>query len=113
MLVIYLAGGLGSMGAVMGLMESGYVEQGVLIGASGAIFALFGAEVARQLARWRASRDAIDKRQLVNLGLIVLVQTTIDLSVPEISASAHLSGLAFGLVLGLALGARHQDARAE
>jgi rhomboid protease GluP len=104
-LTIYLAGGIGAAGLVLALMVVGGVSEGILIGASGAIFALFGAEVARQLAAWRRSRDALDRRQLVNLGLIMLVQVVIDLSVPEISGAAHLAGAAIGLALGLALGA--------
>ncbi|MGQ0674281.1 MAG: rhomboid family intramembrane serine protease [Hyphomicrobium sp.] len=102
-LIIYLLGGVLSTAAVFALMQWGSVAPAVLIGASGAIFAVFGAEAARQVAVWRRSRDALDRRQLVNLVLIMLVQVVIDFSVPEISATAHLSGFATGFLLGLAL----------
>ncbi len=102
-LIIYMLGGIGSTAFVMGLMLNGWLENGVLIGASGAIFAVFGAEAARQISSWRYSRDALDKGQLVNLALILLVQVVIDFSVPQISAAAHMSGFLIGLVLGLLL----------
>ncbi len=102
-LIIYMLGGVGSTAFVMGLMLNGWLENGVLIGASGAIFAVFGAEAARQISNWRYSRDALDKGQLVNLALILLVQVVIDFSVPQISAAAHTSGFLIGLVLGLLL----------
>ena len=57
-----------------------------------------------------AARDALDKRQLVNLGLILVVQAAIDFSVPQISAAAHISGLLIGLVLGLLLSPQPQTA---
>lgn len=102
-LFIYIVGGLGSMACVMALMLFGTIQNGVLIGASGAIFAVFGAEAARQISCWKHSRDALDKRQLVNLALIILVQAVIDFSVPQISAAAHMSGFVIGLILGLLL----------
>lgn len=100
---IYAIGGIGSSAMVLALMHTGLVQEGVLIGASGAIFAVFGAEAARQLVEWRRSRDSLDRRQLGNLALVLLVQATIDLSVPEISAAAHMSGFIIGLVLGVVL----------
>jgi membrane associated rhomboid family serine protease len=100
---LYAIGGLGSSATVLMLMHVGVVKEGVLIGASGAIFAVFGAEAARQLMEWRRSRDALDRRQLANLALIMLVQVIIDLSVPEISAAAHMSGFLIGFVLGVLL----------
>jgi rhomboid protease GluP len=45
-------------------------------------------------------------RRLKYLCLIVAVQTAFDLSTPQISMSAHLSGLLTGLALGLLVGPR-------
>jgi rhomboid protease GluP len=45
-------------------------------------------------------------RRLKNIVLIVAIQTAFDLSTPQISMAAHLSGLVTGVVLGLFLGVR-------
>jgi rhomboid protease GluP len=43
---------------------------------------------------------------LKNILFIVVVQTAFDLSTPQISMAAHLSGLVTGVVLGLILAPR-------
>lgn len=96
----YVIGGIGSTGAVLGMMAAGMLPFGVLIGASGSIFALFGMIVAQTIREWRLSRDILDRRRLVSLGLVMLVQFAIDVSVPQISMSAHMSGLLIGLAIG-------------
>ena len=105
MLLIYAVGGVASSGFVLWLMANGYSRQAVLVGASGAIFALFGAIVARHVASWARTRDAQDMRAVVQLAVAVAIQTAIDLSVPQISFAAHAGGLVTGLVLGLVLAA--------
>jgi membrane associated rhomboid family serine protease len=45
---------------------------------------------------------------LKNIVLIVAIQTAFDLSTPQISMAAHLSGLATGVVLGLLISPRAQ-----
>ena len=44
--------------------------------------------------------------RLENILLIVAVQTVFDLSTPQISMAAHLSGLVTGLALGLLVSPR-------
>lgn len=107
--LIYLLGGIGSSAAVLTLMNAGVISEGVLVGASGAIFAIFGAEVARHLSTWSRSRDALDRRHLVSLALVLGVQVVIDLSVPEVSAAAHFSGFLIGLVMGLIIYPRRSN----
>lgn len=101
LLVGYLAGGVGSTAAVLELMREHVIGYGTLVGASGAIFALFGMIAARAVVDWRRSRDVLDRRRLVLLGLVMAVQFTIDVSVPQISFAAHASGLLVGFLLGL------------
>lgn len=96
----FFVGGTASSAAVLAAMEWGYTEQAILIGASGGIFALFGIEVAMQLARWRRSRDILDRRRVILLAVVMLMQIVIDISMPEISMTAHLSGFAAGLLIG-------------
>ena len=103
LLVIYLAGGIGSSAAVLGLMHAGYTPQSLLIGASGAVMALFGALLAYQVADWRRSRDVLDRRPVLALCAIVALQVAIDLSMLQVSLAAHLSGFVLGFIVALAL----------
>lgn len=103
----YLVGAVGSTGAVLALMRAGIIPYGVLVGASGAIFALFGMIVARSIVDWRRSRDILDRRRLLSLAVVMAVQFAIDVSVPQISLAAHLSGFVIGLALGLGWLARN------
>jgi rhomboid protease GluP len=45
-------------------------------------------------------------RRLKNILMIIALQTAFDLSTPQISMAAHLSGLVTGLALGLILAPR-------
>lgn len=101
MFIVYLLGGVISSAAVLTGMWLGATNDAVLVGASGAIFAILGLEVARQGLNWFHSRDVLDRRELIVLFLIVAIQFGIDLSIPEISFTAHASGFIAGIVLGL------------
>ncbi len=64
---------------------------------------MFGAWAARILRRYAQSRDVLDRQPVILMGLIVLIQCAVDLSVPQISSTAHISGFLIGFVLGLML----------
>lgn len=100
LIAAFVIGAVASSGAVLAAMTSGLTTEGVLVGASGAIFALVGLETARIVAAWRRTRDELDRRRVVLLVIVMVLQTVIDLSVPEISLTAHLSGFVTGLLLG-------------
>lgn len=102
MLVVFLGGGVISCASVLWLMTLGVTQTAVLVGASGAIFAVFGSEVARSLMSWLRWRDAADKNALVAAGLAIAVQVVVDFSVPQISFAAHASGFIAGVLMGLA-----------
>jgi membrane associated rhomboid family serine protease len=72
----------------------------VVVGASGAVFALVGASVAH-IAREPALRRTPEGRQEL-LGLLALLagQCAFDLWSPRVSASAHLGGLSVGALIG-------------
>lgn len=82
----------------------------VVVGASGAVFALVGAAVAH-IAREPALRRTPEGRQEL-LALLVLLagQCAFDLWSPRVSASAHLGGLAVGALVG-AITARREGGR--
>lgn len=103
LLAAFLLGGVMSSLAVLAAMKLGLTHEAVLIGASGAIFAILGLEATRELLNWWRSRDILDRRELMLLIVIVVAQFSIDLSIPEISFTAHASGLLAGMIIGLAL----------
>jgi rhomboid protease GluP len=103
MLGVYSLGGLCSSAAVLYLMQHRIIETALLVGASGAVMALFGAMIAYQAVSWLRTRDILDRRPLAALLAIVIVQTVIDLSLPHVSLASHLAGLAAGLVIALPL----------
>jgi membrane associated rhomboid family serine protease len=102
-LAIYLIGGIASSACVLWLMSTGGVRYGVLVGASGAIFALVGAEIVRRLFDWLRSRDAVDLRGLVVLASALLIEVAVDLNVTEISFAGHAAGFVTGAALGLVM----------
>ena len=97
MLVIYLLGAIASSGFVLWLMWSGHSQADLLVGASGAIFTLLGAEVMIVLREWYFARDTFDVRRLRFLGAMLVLQAAIDLSVPQVSFAAHASGFLAGM----------------
>ena len=68
------------------------------MGASGAIFGLFGLWLASAVRR-RAT--AHGRALLSQLGLILAVNAAIPFIVPNVSWQAHLGGLGAGFLLGL------------
>ncbi len=103
MLTAYLGGGLASSAGVLGVMWIGWSQPAVLVGASGAIFALIGYEVVRRLIGWTRYRDALDGRGLVIIAIVLVIQFVIDINIPQISLAAHAIGLAAGLLIGALL----------
>ena len=110
MLVLYLAGALASSAFVLGLYVSGLSEPTVLVGASGAVMAVFGGLVGHRLVTWLRHRDIVDRRFLSMVPVILALQFAADLSMPQVSLAAHASGFFAGLVVGtlLALTMRRQ-----
>jgi rhomboid protease GluP len=92
-LVIYFAAGLGSAAFVLESLPS----DTVMVGASGAIFGLVGAQIALLGEAWRRHRSRHAGQRLFNLGLIILLQIAFDLATPEVSGGAHAAGLVTGL----------------
>ncbi len=99
MLMIYLLGGAGSSVSVLAMMEGGWISEGLLVGASGAVMALFGAMLAFQLINWRKTRDALDRGPVVALIAMIVFQSAIDFNMPHVSLAAHLSGFVCGFVI--------------
>jgi rhomboid protease GluP len=93
MALLYIASMIGSGWAIY---HFNYAE--VTIGASGAIFGLFGALVAAGLRLGKVGRDLV--RGMLG---IVLINVIIGFMVPNISQAGHLGGLVAGFIVGVLL----------
>src|SRR5579871_847749 len=93
MLLLYFVSMLGS-----GLAVTYFTPDVVTVGASGAIFGLFGAMVAIGLRLGKRGRNLI-MQTLPIIGINLFITFTI----PNISIAAHIGGLLSGLVCGLVL----------
>jgi rhomboid protease GluP len=106
MLFAYMGGALLSNTAVLVMMIEGWTGYGVLVGASGAIFTLFGLLFVRRARLWLASRDVLDRQPILILLLALALQFAIDLTLPEVSLAAHASGFLAGVLASLILPGR-------
>jgi rhomboid protease GluP len=98
----YLLAGLGSSAGVLILRWSSRSPE-QLVGASGCVMGIVGVW-AGYLIRHR--HEPFAGRRLRNIVLIIAIQTAFDLSTPQVSMAAHMSGLISGLLLGLLISPR-------
>jgi len=94
---IYLFSGL--LGGLASLYMHPY---GVGIGASGAIFGVFGALAGFFLAH-RKKIPAHSQRFMKDFGIVLGINLVMGLSLPSIDVSAHIGGLAVGFVGGFVI----------
>jgi membrane associated rhomboid family serine protease len=99
----YLISGLGSTAGVLLLTVLRWVQPAELVGASGCVMGIVGTW-AGFLLRHRHSPRA--QQRLLNIVLIVAIQTAFDLSTPQVSMAAHVCGLISGFLLGLTIAPR-------
>lgn len=93
-LAIYLVSGL--VGGVATLTKTAMV---VSVGASGAIFGVFGAIFGFLLAHRSQIDPEMRARQMKSMGTFVGLNLLIGVSVPAISLAAHIGGFVAGFVL--------------
>jgi rhomboid protease GluP len=96
----YLLAGLGSSLGVVLLRTLNLTAADELVGASGCIMGVIGISAGLLL---RHRQSPLAGRRLRNILLIVILQTIFDLSTPQVSLAAHLSGFVSGVLLGLLL----------
>jgi rhomboid protease GluP len=94
----YLLAGLGSSAGVLLLRFTNLLRPETLVGASGCVMGMVGVWAGYLL---RHRHEPFAGRRLRNIVLIVAIQTAFDLSTPQVSMAAHLSGLVTGVLLGL------------
>ena len=96
--LVYVACGM------LGNVAAGVTDPtAVVIGASGAIFGLYGALVATYLSGKFGSHSEVDRRQLRQAIVLSLPLSLLTSSLPGISFAANLGGMVSGFLLGFAL----------
>jgi rhomboid protease GluP len=96
--ICYVLSGLGSGLGVFFLRLLGLNNSDRLVGASGCVMGLVGVWAGLLLRHRHAPMAG---RRLKNILVIIAIQTAFDLSTPQISMAAHMSGLVTGVALGL------------
>jgi rhomboid protease GluP len=94
----YLLCGVGSSVAVVVCWRLGLTRADLLVGASGAVMGVVGVWAGVLL---RHRHMPLARRQLISIGIIVVVQSAFDLYFPQVSMAAHLGGLITGFAVGL------------
>lgn len=107
-LLIYFAAGIGSAAFVALSLSANET----LVGASGAIFGLVGAQIVLLARGLRRRRSRLAQQRLITLGLVILLQVLFDLATPEVSGAAHMAGLVTGALVAslVMLGRARPDA---
>lgn len=96
LLVIYFLSGLGGgVGSLLFSLQNG----GLAVGASGAIFGLFGA-LAAFYWRNRQKLGRVAMRQFQSMLFLIVINLILGAAIPNIDMFAHLGGLVSGLILG-------------
>ncbi len=101
-LLFTLLAGVGSMWFVF-YFTAGGGEHQLAVGASGAVMGFMGAMAALMLKGWLRERAVLARKKLLTLLGVAGMQFLIDSMVPQISLTAHLSGLIIGFLLALIL----------
>jgi len=96
-LLVYLFAGIGSMGTVMAFATGPKGEE-LAVGASGCIMGLVGATGALMLRGWVREKAHAARRRLVAVILVICMQTVFDALIPQVSMTAHLSGVVLGFI---------------
>jgi rhomboid protease GluP len=94
----YLISGLGSSAGVVILSRLRLTDADLLVGASGCVMGVIGVSAGLLL---RHRQSPLAGRRLRNLIVIVALQTVFDLSTPQVSLAAHLSGFLTGVGVGV------------
>lgn len=97
----------GLAGLAGGIASYAFNPSALSVGASGAIFGLFGALAAfTYVSRSLVGREGT-RMQLVQIATLVGINLFLGLTVPNIDNSAHVGGLIVGGLAGLALAPRY------
>lgn len=99
----YLISGLGSSAGVIVFGGFHPASAAQVVGASGCIMGIVGAWAGFLLRHRHAPRA---KERLLNILLIIGIQTAFDFTTPQVSTTAHVCGLISGFIVGLLIAPR-------
>jgi rhomboid protease GluP len=102
-LLVYALSGLGSMLACTFFYAAHGRGSEPVVGASGAIMGLVGAAAAIALRGWWRERARVARRQFFWVLTIVALQSGLDLAIPEVSFTGHMSGTILGFLVAALL----------
>lgn len=102
-LLTYFSAGIGSMLVVVFVQSLLPFSWTLFLGASGSILGLAGSMGALMWRAWHSEGVQVAGRQLTSLLIILGIQFTLDLLIPEISLTAHLSGAVIGFLVTMLL----------
>jgi len=114
MLLGYLACGVGADGLFWAIAHGRDQQPAIVVGASGAVMALFGMVLVSAVRGWLRYRSPLALRQMGWILVVLALQTIFDLVTPRVSFLVHGSGTLLGILWGLAWpGPRDPEARPE
>lgn len=99
----YLISGIGSSVGVVLLTLIGIIRPTMVVGASGCVMGVVGAWAGFLLRHRHVPRA---RERLINILMIVGIQTAFDLTTPQVSTAAHICGLVTGFLVGLMIAPR-------
>ena len=105
-LAVYLLSGLASTAGVLLLIRMNWMEDEFLVGASGAIFGLVGAQLVLRAQSWLHHRSAEAARRLGDLIWGIALQVVFDFTAPQVSFAGHAWGLGAGILTTMLLSLR-------
>ncbi|HEY4282297.1 MAG TPA: rhomboid family intramembrane serine protease [Chthoniobacterales bacterium] len=107
----YLLAGICSAAGIVILWRLGIVARNAeVVGASGCIMGIVGAWAAFLI---KDRHMPLARRRLMNILMIVVIQTIFDRLTPQVSMAAHLCGLAGGFLVGFAVTRRSSSHQFE
>lgn len=111
-LAVFALGGPLALATAAILVYAQRTEPTLLVGASGGLMALIGALLVLHLGHLRSGRSPERRRLALSVLTIVALQSVFDAGHPQVSMSAHLAGVVWGIALAWSLGlARRPSSR--
>ncbi len=101
--ICYFLTGMGSMLLLVLFIQLEWLQPMIVMGASGSIMGLIGATGAILFHGWRVDAAAFARRRFMDIGLLIILQTLFDIITPEVSFTAHISGVVLGFIITLVL----------
>lgn len=97
---------MGLVALALALEALGWMDPRSMVGASGCVMGLVGANLAIFLRGWRRDRSQLARQRLRETLSLLSLQVVFDVLTPQVSLLAHASGVGGGFLMTLLLGSR-------